>query len=113
MANEEAGMATLITPERIRLAREKAVKTDKPTWMSDATGMRGVGRLEARVMPNGVCRFYFRCSIQKTRKSEPLGIYSRVRKSGFLTISEARSIAVSTSSRTPQTASSMSGAREA
>lgn len=92
-------MSTLITPERIRLAREKAVKSKKPSWMSDDTGMRGVGRLEARIMPNGVCHFYFRCSVLKKRTTEPLGTYSRVRKSGFLTISEARSAAANAAQR--------------
>lgn len=78
-----------LTASRIKLAKVGG----KEVWLSDDTGLRGMGRLWARVSAMGVVRFYFRFTLEGKRSSVPLGPYSRTAKLGFLTIDQARAAA--------------------
>jgi integrase len=81
------------------------IKNTQPTgndvWLSDDSGVRGIGRLLIRITPSGVKRFYFRYTDQNSRKTIPLGPYSRTRKDGFLTIEQARVAARAHGQRLP------------
>ena len=72
---------------------KKAKATAKDVWLSDSGGTRGSGQLLLRITRHGVCRFYFRFTAGGRRNTIPLGRYSHVRVSGFLTLREARETA--------------------
>jgi integrase len=72
---------------------ESNLKVSKEIWLSDNDGGRGVGRLVARITPNGVCRFYFRYSINGRRDLVPLGKYSKRSANAHVTLQEARILA--------------------
>lgn len=71
------------------------IATGKERWLSDDHGAHGTGRLVARVSKQGPVRFYYRHPRDRTGSSkvEPLGLYSHNRRAGYLTLSEARSLA--------------------
>lgn len=88
-------MHNLLTAARINAARAKAKSKGDEVWISDDPGSRGSGRLNARVRPTGVVRFYYRFprTRGKSEKTQPLGLYSRISRTGHLTLTQARKMA--------------------
>jgi len=74
-----------------RIASTKPSTCD--VWLSDDHGLRGTGRLLLRITPGGTRRFHFRYSQAGSRKTIPLGPYSRTAKEGYLTLQQARVLA--------------------
>lgn len=85
-------MHQVLTASRIKSAIRSAKTECRELWLSDDPGTRGTGRLVLRVSPLGVPRFYYRPTRthQGTTQAIPLGIYSRTRRDGYLTLTEAR-----------------------
>jgi integrase len=80
-----------LTASRIK----DAVTTKSDIWLSDDFGARGCGRLVLRKTPGGVCRFYYRepRAAGKRSLTISLGLYSRVARLGYLTLTQAREAA--------------------
>lgn len=78
----------VLSPARIKAA----VPQTHDCWLSDNDGTRGTGRLQLRVSPTGVKRFYYRTARTPGRPSKviPLGLYSHISRPGHLTLTEAR-----------------------
>jgi integrase len=63
----------------------------KDRWLSDDIGERNAGRLQLRISPKGVKRFYFRYSVPgRDRKLIPLDVFSYKPKAGAMTLAQAR-----------------------
>ncbi|WP_457443806.1 tyrosine-type recombinase/integrase [Roseateles sp. P5_E4] len=77
---------TRLTPKGIE--RKKAGDAD--VWLSDDEGTRGGGRLVLRISPGGSKLFYFRYSIDGSRKQLPMLPYSKESAPGRVTLEEAR-----------------------
>jgi integrase len=77
---------TRLTPKGIE--RKKAGDAD--VWLSDDEGTRGGGRLVLRISPSGSKLFYFRYSIDGTRKQLPMLPYAKETAPDRLTLEEAR-----------------------
>lgn len=80
--------------EPLSTSRISAAKPQEhDIWLADSNGSRGAGRLLLRITPKNIRRFYFRYSSGPSRHTISLGLYSRIKCTGFLTLSEARGIA--------------------
>jgi integrase len=78
-------------PRRLQGQRIKeALAAKRRTWLSDNDGLRGSGRLVARVSSDHSVLLYFRYSVQHRLRYIPLGPYSAKKCSGYLTLAEAR-----------------------
>ena len=79
-------------PERLSIARIAAANQGiAQVWLSDDDGSRGNGRLVLRINPGRPARFYVRyASRTGKRKLDPIGIYSKNAKPGYLTLAQAR-----------------------
>lgn len=75
------------------LAIERTAARLSDVWLSDDEGTRGGGRLVVRISPNGSRLFYFRYSIDGSRKQLPIGPYSRDEIDGRFTLEQARRVA--------------------
>jgi integrase len=63
----------------------------KDRWISDDIGERNAGRLQLRISPKGIKKFYFRYSVPgRDRILIPLGVFSDKPKAGALTLAQAR-----------------------
>lgn len=96
-------MHQLLDATRIKTAIREAKSQCRELWLSDNQGTRGNGRLVIRISPFGIARFYYRPARfhEGTSKAIPLGTYSRVRRDGHLTLTEARQRAVELSRAIP------------
>jgi hypothetical protein len=80
---------------RLSAARIKATQPiEHDVWLSDSGGWRGFGQLQVRITPRGTRRFYFRYTEGGHRRTIVLGPYNRNQKPGFLTLNQARALAV-------------------
>jgi len=99
-------MHQLLNANRIKTAIRNAKSERRELWLSDNQGTRGTGRLVVRVSPFGVVRFYYRPSRSNDSSSQaiPIGAYSRVRREGHMTLTEARRRATELSRSIPMRA---------
>ena len=93
-----------LNSSRIKKSTELARSTGRDLWLSDDHGAYGMGRLVLRISPGGARRFYYRPLRAAGRaKAIPLGLYSRIKQVGYLTLTQARkqasNLAVSLDSR--------------
>lgn len=112
-------MHRLLNATRIKSAIRDAKSEGRELWLSDNPGTRGTGRVVLRVSPFGVARFYYRPprAYESSSQAIPMGIYSRTRRNGHMTLSEARQraseLSVSTFTQSkPRTSSQTSQPRE-
>lgn len=96
-------MHHLLNATRIKTAIRDAKSDGRERWLSDNQGTRGTGRLVVRVSPFGVARFYYRPlrSHDSSSQAIPIGTYSRVRRDGHMTLTEARHRATELSRSSP------------
>src|ERR1700680_3706907 len=60
-------------------------------WLSDDIGERNAGRLQLRISPKGVKRFYFRYAVPgRDRIVIPLDVFTDKPKDGAITLAQAR-----------------------
>ncbi len=80
-----------LNSSRIKKSTELARSTGRDLWLSDDHGAYGMGRLVLRISPGGARRFYYRPLRAAGRsKAIPLGLYSRTKQVGHLTLTQAR-----------------------
>lgn len=83
------------TAKRLNIVRiECTARRDRDIWLSDNDGSRGFGRLLVRIGRSGSRRFYYRYSRDKHQHTVSLGLYSRHHAEGYLTLAEARDLAL-------------------
>ncbi len=73
---------------------ESTRATSSEIWLSDDDGGRGSGRLALRISPSGSRLFYFRYFVDGKRTLISLGAYAKTPTANFLTLEEAREVAV-------------------
>lgn len=93
--------AKRLTPKAI----EAKHNSQSDIWLSDDDGTRGGGRLVIRLGQTGTKLFYFRYTVDGTRKQVPIGPYAGEPTEGRYTLTDARELARNYSAmhRNPET----------
>ncbi|KAL0630302.1 hypothetical protein Q9L58_010851, partial [Maublancomyces gigas] len=85
-----------LSASRIKKSIALARADGREVWLSDDHGAYGNGRLVLRITPGGVQRFYYRPPRATGRSTAiPIGLYSRISQTGYLTLTQARHYASS------------------